>query len=175
MQSDRKERKRAPLFVLLAVAAAAVMLAILLRSPVSAVSKSRDTVEENCELIQTLRYTRCGHEVVRRVRADKEYKGCTLQQMQQAFAEWDITSFSASEIEMSRELPLYCPEHLVVLPDGAGMLGVYENHYGDGYALRTPLDISIAALPESVRETVHLGIGFAGEQEIESWLETLES
>ena len=98
-----------------------------------------------------------------------------LQQMQQAFAEWDITSFSASEIEMSRELPLYCPEHLVVLPDGAGMLGVYENHYGDGYALRTPLDISIAALPESVRETVHLGIGFAGEQEIESWLETLES
>ena len=107
--------------------------------------------------------------------ADKEYKGCTLQQMQQAYAEWDITSFSPAEIEMSRTLSIYCPDHLVVLPDGAGVLGVYENKYGDGYALRTQLDIPITDLPENVRETVYLGVGFATDAEIESWLETLES
>ena len=112
---------------------------------------------------------------MRRVQADKEYKGCTLAQMQEAFAEWEISSFSPAEIKMSRTLPLYCPDHLVVMPDGAGVLGVYENKYGDGYALRSQLDIPLTDLPETVRETVHLGVGFATTQEIESWLETLES
>ena len=76
---------------------------------------------------------------------------------------------------MSRTLPLYCPDHFVVLPDVAGVLGVYENTYGEGYALKTQLDIPVADLPESVRETVHLGLGFSSAEEIESWLETFES
>ena len=164
----------------LIVAALGVMLAAFIILTVSGegarpASKNRETVEDNCELVQTLRYARCGHEVVRRVRADKEYKGCTLQQMQQAYAEWDITSFSPSEIQMSRSLAIYCPQHLVVLPDGAGVLGIYENAYGDGYALKTQLDIPLTALPDSMRETVHLGLGFSGAEEVESWLESLES
>lgn len=177
MEKNNKDRTRR----LALTGAAALLLAALIGgtlwtgSGVSAVSRSRETVEEGCALIQTLRFERCGHEVVRRVQADKEYKGCTLSQMQEAYAEWDITSFSPSEIEMSRSLPLYCPEHLVVMPDGAGVLGVYENKYGDGYALKTQLDIPLSDLPETLRESVHLGLGFGDAGEIESWLETLES
>ena len=176
MENEKKFPRR--VWMILGGLLAAVLLAVLvtgLGGGVRAVSKARETVEENCQLIQTLRYARCGHEVVRRLQADKEYKGCTLAQMQQAFAEWDITSFSPAEIEMSRTLQLFCPDHRVVLPDGAGVLGIYENKYGDGYALRTQLDIPLSALPETVRETAHLGVGFATETEIESWLETLES
>ena len=172
---DEKPRSLRPALVAAAVVAVAAAMLILFRGRASTVSKARETVEENCALVQTLRYARCGHEAVRRVQADKEYKGCTLQQMQQAYEEWDITSFSPAEIEMSRTLPLYCPQHLVVMPDGAGVLGVYENKYGEGYALRTQLDIPLAALPENLRESVHLGMGFGGEEEIERWLETFES
>ena len=99
----------------------------------------------------------------------------TLQQMQQAFSDWSITSFSPSEIEMSCTMQLYCPEHLVVMPDGAGVLGIYENAYGDGYALKAQLDIPLSALPEDLLETVHLGIGFGSAQAVEQWLETFES
>lgn len=174
---QRQKTRRIGLTALAALLLTAAVVAVLMTygGGVSAASRTRETVEDNCQLIQTMRYARCGHEVVRRVKADKEYKGCTLQQMQQAFSEWDITSFSPAEIEMSRTLPLYCPDHLVVLPDGAGTLGIYENKYGDGYALRTQLNIPLTDLPETLRETVHLGVGFATDQEIESWLETLES
>ena len=178
MENNHQEKsRRIALTAAAGLLIAAVIIAVIvsLGTGVSAVSRSRETVEDGCQLIQTLRYDRCGHEVVRRVKADKEYKGCTLQQMQQSFAEWDVTSFSPAEIEMSRTLSIYCPDHLVVLPDGAGVLGVYENKYGDGYALRAQLDIPITNLPESLRETVYLGIGFASDAEIESWLETLES
>ena len=178
MESNQHDKtRRIGLTAVIGLLAAALIAAavVSLGGGVSAVSRARETVEENCQLIQTLRYDRCGHEVVRRVKVDKEYKGCTLQQMQQAFAEWDITSFSPAEIEMSQTLSIYCPDHLVVLPDGAGVLGVYENKYGDGYALRAQLDIPIADLPESLRETIYLGVAFVSDAEIESWLETLES
>ena len=178
MESNQHEKtRRMALTAVAALLLTALIVAVLVSTGggVRAASRSRETVEENCQLIQTLRYARCGHEVVRRVQADKEYKGCTLAQMQEAFAEWEISSFSPAEIKMSRTLPLYCPDHLVVMPDGAGVLGVYENKYGDGYALRSQLDIPLTDLPETVRETVHLGVGFATTQEIESWLETLES
>lgn len=174
-QKDKSRRARLSAAAIVFLAAAVLAVVFSVGSGVSAVSRSRETVEEGCQLIQTLRYARCGHEVVRRVQADTEYKGCTLQQMQEAYAEWDITSFSPVEIEMSRTLTIYCPDHLVVLPDGAGVLGVYENRYGDGYALRTQLDIPISDLPENVRESVHLGVAFDRAEEIESWLETLES
>jgi len=168
--------RRGRMLIFVAAGAAVLLAAAAFFAPAaSTASRTRETVEEDCALIQALRYTRCGHEVVRRVRADKEYKGCTLQQMQQAFPDWDITSFSPAEIQMSRSLALYCPEHLVVLPDGAGVLGIYENKYGDGYALRTQLDIPLADLPENLRDTVHLGLGFRTAEEIESWLETFES
>ena len=174
-QKDKSRRVRLQVGAFLVFSAVVLALVLSWGTGVSAVSRSRGTVEDDCRLIQTLRYARCGHEVVRRITADKEYKGCTLQQMQEAFPEWDITSFSPAEIEMSRTLQIYCPDHLVVLPDGAGVLGVYENKYGDGYALRAQLDIPVSDLPENVRETVHLGMPFKSADEIESWLETLES
>lgn len=76
---------------------------------------------------------------------------------------------------MSCSLPLYCPDHLVVMPDGAGMLGVYYNEYGDGYALKKQLEVPVGDLTEDLMESIHLGLSFATMQEIESWLETLES
>lgn len=158
------------LTLLIAVAAFA-----LLTPRTQTASKNRETVEENCTIVQTLNYTRCEHSVTRRLTADKEYKGCTLEQIQQAYAEWAITSFSPAEIVMSVSLPLYCPDHLVVLPDGAGVLGVYENVYGDGYALKNQLDIPLSDLDEETRESVHLGVGFDNAQALESWLESFES
>ncbi|MBQ7454932.1 MAG: hypothetical protein IJS53_00695 [Clostridia bacterium] len=176
MDSDSEKTRRARGIALLALLSAlAVSAILLLGSPTRAVSRSRETVEEGCVLIQTLRYARCGHEAVRRVQADQEYTGCTLRQMQEAWAEWTITSFSPGEIEMTRTLPLYCPDHLVVMPDGTGILGIYENTYGEGYSLRTQLDIPVSALPESLRASIHLGVAFKSAEEIESWLETLES
>ena len=161
MESKHDElSRRARLWgaALLAVAAAVVIMIAVGRTQTRAAAKARENVEEGCQLIQTIHYARCGHDVTRRVAADKEYKGCTLQQMQQAFSDWSITSFSPSEIEMSCTMQLYCPEHLVVMPDGAGVLGIYENAYGDGYALKAQLDIPLSALPEDLLETVHLGI-----------------
>ena len=52
---------------------------------------------------------------------------------------------------------------------------LYYNEYGDGYALKQQLEVPISDLTKELMETIHLGLPFATMQEIESWLETLES
>ncbi len=174
-RDEKTRRVRMWLAVLMGVALVITLIAAVRDSGTRMASSTRKNVEDGCVLTQTIRYARCGHEVTRRLEADREYKGCTLEQMQQAFSEWSITSFSPSEIVMNCTMQLFCPDHLVVMPDGAGVLGVYENAYGDGYALKNQLDTPVSALPEDVREHVHLGVGFGSAQEIEAWLENFES
>lgn len=177
MESKQKSPYAFWRWALIATAAVLLILALFVGwgAGVQPTAQEKQTVEANCQLVQTIHYSRCGHEVTRRIAADREYQGATLGQMQEAFKEWSITSYAPAEIIMSCSLKLYCPEHLVVMPDGAGVLGVYNNEFGDGYALKKQLEVPIGDLTEDVMETIHLGLPFASMQEIERWLETLES
>lgn len=177
MEANKKRPHAAWLWLLVGTAAVflAVALWIGLGTGAQPTAKEKQNVEMDCQLVQTIHYARCGHDVTRRIAADKEYVGASLSQMQEAFPDWSITSFAPAEIVMSCSLPLYCSDHLVVLPDGEGMLGVYYNEYGDGYALKKQLEAPVGDLSEEMMETIHLGLSFSTMQEIESWLETLES
>lgn len=176
MEGKQKTLSAVWVWILIGLSAAVLMLAFAAGwGDTQMTAQDRQTVEENCELLQTIHYSRCGHEVTRRIKADQEYRGATLAQIREAFAEWSVTSFAPNEIVMSCTLKLYCPDHLVVMPDGAGVLGVYTNEYGDGYALEKQLEVPVGELTEDVMESVHLGLSFASMEEIESWLETLES
>ena len=57
-------------------------------------------VEEGCELLQTLTYTRCEHVVTRRVTAPAELYGKTLDEVAALYPEWRITEFGAKLIKM---------------------------------------------------------------------------
>ena len=177
MENKRKVPGAVWLWLLMGTATlfTVVALAIGLKAGAQVTSGKNDRVEEACVLEQTIHYDRCGHAVTRRMEADKEYRGATLAQMQQAYADWSITSFAPAEIIMSCHMPIFCPDHLVVMPDGAGVLGVYLNEYGEGYTLQKQLEVPLTDLTEDVLQTVHLGLGFANMNDIESWLETLES
>ena len=176
MEEKQKALPAVWLWILIGLSAAVIAVTVAAGwGGTQMTAQEKQTVEENCELLQTVHYSRCGHEVTRRIRADKEYRGATLKQIQEAFPDWSVTSFSSAEIVMSCTLKLYCPDHLVVMPDGAGVLGVYTNAYGDGYALEKQLEVPVGDLTEDAMESVHLGLAFASMEEIESWLETLES
>lgn len=175
---ERQKTPRAVWLWALVLTAGALLIAALaagMNAGAQPAAQEKQTVEADCCLVQTIRYARCGHEVTRRIAADKEYQGATLRQMQEAYADWSITSFSSREIVMSCSVALYCPQHLVVLPDGAGVLGVYLNEYGDGYALKKQLEVPVGDLNEEEMAKIHLGLPFGTMQEIEMWLETLES
>lgn len=139
------------------------------------VSADRAAVEEGCELLQTIRYTRCEHTVNRRMAAPVELYGKTMEEAAALYADWQLTAFSPKEIVMEQELPLFCPEHTVLLPDGAGYVCVFENRYGDAMALVKQLSIEVKNLPAAAREEVEMGKGFSSPEELDAWLESVES
>lgn len=163
---------------LLAAAAAVLVWPASTQAPVPAEQAGAPDAAvpaEGCELLQTLSYTRCGHRVVRRVTAPQEVYGKTLEGVQALYPEWRITEYAAKLIKMEQEPELYCPDHLVLMPDGAGMLCVFQNKYGDALALVNELNIPVKELPAAAQEDVAFGLGFSTADELNQWLESVES
>lgn len=141
----------------------------------SAAADKSVRVAEGAELYQTLTYTRCEHVVTRRVTAPVELYGKTLAEVEPLYAEWQITEFSPKEVHMEQQPDIFCPDHMVLMPNGAGVLCVFENKYGDALALVRELDADMSSLPAAVREELEDGVGFSTLAELEQWLESVES
>ena len=138
-------------------------------------SDVQQTTNADCQLIQHMTYSPCGHDLTRRQTIPAELAGQNREALATAYDAWQITSFASAEVVMEQTLALYCPEHVVLLPDEGGMLCVFQNKYGDALALVKELDLLLSELPDDVQQTVRQGKGFASIEELEKWLEGADS
>ena len=129
----------------------------------------------DCQLIQHLSYTPCGHELTRRQSLPTELAGQGRAALEAAYDLWQVTSFSPQEVTMAQALNMYCPQHVILMPDESGMLCVFENRYGDALALKRELGVPMSELPDELQETLRGGKGFDTEEELELWLESSDS
>ncbi len=126
-------------------------------------------------LNQTLTYQACGHVVQRRVDAPAECIGMERAALEKLLSDYRVTAFSPSEVAMQRELSMYCPAHWVVRPDDLGELCIWQNQLGEHMDQLTQLGFGAEDLPESERETVRRGKAFDSQQDMEGWLESIQS
>ena len=176
----------AAMWILSALAALCLALGLLLTPrqstapgelpPAQAADSAVGSVlSEGGELMQTLTYTRCEHTVTRRLTAPVELYGKGMDEVAALYPEWRITEFSPRQVKMDRQPDLFCPDHMVLMPNGAGYLCVFENKYGDALALVRELDVEMKHLPAAAQEEAEAGIGFSTAEELEQWLEGAES
>lgn len=128
-----------------------------------------------CELLQRVTFSPCGHEMTRRQRLPAELAVMTKDELAAKYDQWVITSFSPAQVSMERALALYCPEHVVLMPDESGQLCIFRNRYGDALALVRELGVPLSDLPDDVQEEVRPGLGFDDEVTLEKWLESVQS
>jgi len=138
-------------------------------------SDAQQTTNADCQLIQHMTYSPCGHDLTRRQTIPTELVGQNREVLSAAYDAWQITSFASAEVVMEQTLSLYCPEHVVLMPDEGGMLCVFQNKYGDALALVKELDLLLSELPDDVQQTVRAGKGFSTIEELEKWLESSDS
>lgn len=125
----------------------------------------------DCQLVQRMLYTPCGHEVIRRQPLPGELTGRTMAEVAAAYGQWQITAFSPAEVVMEQSLSMYCPEHMILMPDGAGLLCIWHNRYGDALALHTELNVPLAELPAAEHNAVRAGKPFSTLEELTRWLD----
>ena len=135
----------------------------------------QQTTSADCQIIQHMTYAPCGHDMTRRQTIPQELAGKGREELSAAYDGWQITSFASAEVVMEQTLPLYCPEHVVLLPDEGGMLCVFQNKYGDALALVKEIDMLLTELPDDVQQTIRQGKGFSTIEELEKWLESADS
>ena len=139
------------------------------------VSSPQLTTAEDCQLIQHMTYAPCGHDLTRRQTIPQELAGKGREEVSAAYDAWQITSFASAEVAMEQKLSLYCPEHVVLMPDEGGMLCIFQNKYGDALALVEALDLPLPELPDSYQEEIRPGKGFSTQEELAQWLEAADS
>ena len=132
-------------------------------------------LQEGCQLIQHMAYAPCGHELTRRLSLPADLVGKGRADLEAAYDLWQVTGYSPTEVTMEQALNLYCPEHLVLMPDESGMLCIFRNRYGDALGLVSELNIPLAELPDAVQEELRPGKGFSTQEELDAWLEAAES
>lgn len=129
-----------------------------------------EKLQAGCALMQTMRFTRCGHSVSRRIDAPEALTGADFAQTQARYDLWNLDSFSPELVEMSREIPLFCPMHYVAAVNEAGEIVLSQNQYGDGMAILRVYSMAYDELPEETRAELSLGIGFDSQAKAEEWL-----
>lgn len=138
-------------------------------------SDAQQTVNADCQLIQHMTYSPCGHDLTRRMTIPAELAGKNREALSAAYDAWQITSFASAEVVMEQTLALYCPQHVVLMPDEGGMLCIFQNKYGDALALVKELDLLLSELPDGVQQAVRKGKGFDTIEALEKWLEGADS
>ena len=138
-------------------------------------SDAQQTTNADCQLIQHMTFAPCGHDLTRRQTIPQELAGKNREALSAAYDTWQITSFASAEVVMEQTLSLYCPEHVVLMPDEGGMLCIFQNKYGDALALVKSLDAAVSELPESAQEQVRQGLGFDSLEALEKWVEGVGS
>lgn len=129
----------------------------------------------DCQLIQRMTYTPCGHEVTRRVSLPAELAGKDRAALEAVYDLWRVTAFAADEVTMEQALAIYCPQHTILMADESGILCVWQNRYGDALALTEELGIPVSDFPEDMQDRLRAGIGFDGREALDAWLESAES
>lgn len=134
-------------------------------------AENRPRAAAGCQVIQTMRFSRCGHSVTRRVAAPKEIVGADFQAAQGYYDLWRLDAFSPDQIEMSREIALFCPMHWVLACSEAGEIVLTQNRYGDGMAIeKTYPGIALDSFDANTRESLRQGMGFDSQEEAEAFL-----
>ncbi len=130
---------------------------------------------ETCQVVQHMTFTPCGHELTRRQTLPTELVGKGRAEVEAAYDQWQVTTFSPEQVDMERALDIYCPEHLVLMPDDSGHLCAFRNQYGDALALVKETGVLLTDLPDAYQEELRPGKGFDTEEALDLWLESIES
>lgn len=133
------------------------------------------TLQRDCVLLQHMVFAPCGHEITRREALPQELAGKTRTELEGWYDLWRVTTFASDEVAMERTLDMYCPEHLVLMPDEGGLLCVWQNTYGDALSLRRELGVPVGDFPDDTQALLRAGLGFDTEEALLAWLENAES
>lgn len=145
------------------------LIAIALPSAGVINTPQMELVAPDAKLAQIIVYTRCEHEVRRRIDVDPGWVGKSKDSVIAELGDtWRITSFAPELLEMTGNEDLFCPQHWVIMLGIDGVPGVYQNRFG--FEMVRMGDAALGKLTEETRELLVKGLAFDTREELNEWI-----
>ena len=136
-------------------------------------SNSDIKVSPNAVVVMTQKYARCGHTVTKREEAPRDIVNLGEDEVTKFYKDWNVDSFSASEISLSRNVSGLCNEHYIIgVSDG--FISISTRNDSGERIFKGLTDISVQYLPKEDLAKLENGIEIVGREELNKFLEDYE-
>lgn len=120
-------------------------------------------------------YTICGDKRVEERKAKEHEVGLRREEAKLKFSDWDMDEFSTQRVVFTMEIDDYCPGHFVVR-DRDGMVVIYmPSEEGSEFKSIEETGIPTISLPPDIQDEIHKGLSMDSLEDIEHFMENLES
>lgn len=133
-------------------------------------------VAPQTDIVQKIKYTKCGEEEIQQKKAGPELAGLTLQQIQQVYTGWSIDTFDTREIVLSLNVDDYCKKHSdhMFLGVHEGLVAVFYGEPGPQALLKEETSIPLQDIQPQDRLELEKGIVVKDRSELLQTLEGLQ-
>lgn len=132
-----------------------------------------DRITKDTVITWDYEYEMCKHHIYIDSAPDPDMIGLSFTQLQDAYPNVNIISFSAEEVVLKKSFECYCPEHYILKRSG-DKLAVYRTASGsdklDNYI---NIDIDFEDLEEDDRKALEVGRVFSDFDDLQAFLEDL--
>jgi hypothetical protein len=133
-------------------------------------------VTPETEIIQKIKYTKCGDEEVLQEKANQKLIGLTMRQVQQIYGGWTIDTFDTKEIVLTLISDGYCTSHSEHMFLGVhnGHVAVFHGEPGSKALLKEETNILLQDIQPQDRNDLEKGIEVKDRSELLQALEGLQ-
>ena len=136
-------------------------------------NSNEEKISPNCFMTLKVTYKKCGHQRSKYIKVPDELVNKTEKELQEKYQEWNIQSFSDTEIILTKEEEGECGEHYLV-QDKDGNVVIYQILEDGTKKEYEKTDIWTEYLSDSDKKQLQEGIKINGRQELNQLIEDFE-
>lgn len=136
-------------------------------------NSNEEKISPNCFMTLKVTYKKCGHQTSKYIKVPDELVNKTEKELQEKYQEWNIQSFSDTEIILTKEEEGECGEHYLV-QDKDGNVVIYQILEDGTKKEYEKTDIWTEYLSDSDKKQLQEGIKINGRQELNQLIEDFE-
>lgn len=136
-------------------------------------NSNEEKISPNCFMTLKLIYKKCGHQISKYIKVPEELVNKTKDDLQEKYSDWNIQSFSDSEVVLTKEEEGECGEHYLV-QDKKGNIVIYQILEDGTKKEYEKTDISTEYLSDLDKKQLKEGIKVNGLQELNQLIEDFE-
>jgi hypothetical protein len=139
-------------------------------------SNMDEKVSPNAHITRTVFYEECGHEITETEVAQSQYINLTEEEFKEKIEKegYQLGSFSSLDIIIYKQSDGICPEHYVIGEEN-GFINIYKIDENGETKLYDVTNIYLEYLPDEEKEKIKNTIELLGREELNLFLENLES